>query len=135
MIAQKSGKIVNISSVSALVGIVKGVNYSAAKAAIIGFTKGLAREVGGYGINVNVVCPGTVFPARMEDTGEKSAFRDPNFLPWQTPEFVEAAIKRCPMARLGTPEDVADAVVFLASEAANYITGHVLTVDGGWTMA
>jgi len=134
MIAQRSGRIVNMSSVLALIGGVKSVNYGAVKAAIIGFTKGLAHEVGGYGITVNAVCPGAIFPTSLKDTGEKSAFRDPGFIPWQTSEVQEAAIKRCALGRIGRAEDVANAVLFLASDAASYITGHALTVDGGWTM-
>ncbi len=134
MIAQGAGRIVNMSSVLALIGAAKSVNYSAAKAAIMGFTKGLAHEIGSHGITINAVCPGAIFPASLADAGEKSAFRDPNFIPWQSDAVQNAAIQRCALGRIGRAEDVAHAVVFLASDAASYITGHTITVDGGWTM-
>ncbi|MHA2621602.1 MAG: 3-oxoacyl-ACP reductase family protein [bacterium JZ-2024 1] len=113
---QKSGRIVNITSINGLRGKFGQSNYAAAKAGIIGFTKSVARELGPFGVTVNAVAPGLI-----ETDMVRSA-----------PESVrEKALAEIVLGRLGTPEDVAFAVTFLCSERARHITGEVLRVDGG----
>lgn len=112
----KGGKIINISSVSGVIGNPGQANYSASKAGVIGLTKSLARELSSRGICVNAVAPGFV------ETDMTSA------MPEKTLEAAKATI---PLGRLGKPEDIANMVAFLASDMANYITGQVICVDGG----
>lgn len=119
MMKQRYGRIVNISSVSGLIGNAGQANYSAAKAGVIGLTKSYAREVASRNITVNAVAPGFV----KTDMTEKLSS-----------EVVEAALKTIPAGRFGEVEDIANAVCFLASESAAYITGEVLRVDGGIAM-
>ncbi|HEY8498019.1 MAG TPA: 3-oxoacyl-[acyl-carrier-protein] reductase [Limnochordales bacterium] len=119
MLRQRYGRIVNVSSVAGLVGNPGQCNYAASKAAIIGFSRSLAREVASRNITVNVVAPGFI---ATEMTAEP------------TPRQ-QALSAQIPMGRLGRPEEVASAVAFLASDDASYITGHVLVIDGGLTMA
>jgi 3-oxoacyl-[acyl-carrier protein] reductase len=119
MMRQKYGRIVNITSVAGLAGNPGQTNYSASKAGLIGFTKSLAKEIGGRNITVNAVAPGFV-PTDLT-----------SLLPQN---FLDEAIKMTPLGRLGTIEDVAYAVAFLASDEAAYITGQVLSVDGGLAM-
>jgi 3-oxoacyl-[acyl-carrier protein] reductase len=119
MMKQRQGKIVNISSVVGIIGNPGQTNYAASKAGIIGFSKSLAKELGGRGITVNVVAPGYI------ETEMTAAL----------PEAArQAMLGAVTLGRPGTPEDVAAAVLFLASPAADYITGHVLNVDGGLAM-
>jgi 3-oxoacyl-[acyl-carrier protein] reductase len=119
MLKSKGGRIINISSVSGQAGSGGQANYSAAKAGLIGFTKALAREVGSRGITVNAVAPGFI---ETDMTNALSA------------EFKQKIQDQIPLERFGKPEDVAEAVAFLASDAANYITGQVLAVNGGMVM-
>lgn len=116
MIKQRSGKIINISSVSGVVGNVGQVNYSAAKAGLIGMTKSLAKELASRGINVNAVAPGFI---KTDMTGQLSN------------EILDKVVETIPLKRLGEPSDIANMVVFLASEKSDYITGQVFQVDGG----
>ena len=113
---QRAGKIVNISSVSGILGNAGQANYSASKAGIIGLTKAVARELASRGINVNAVAPGFV------ETDMTDALPD---------SVKEGLCAQIPLGRNGKPEDIAKAVAFLASPAADYITGQVLSVDGG----
>lgn len=119
MMKQRYGRIVNLSSVTGLMGNMGQTNYAAAKAGILGMTKSYAREVASRGITVNAVAPGFI------DTDMTEA------MPEGAKDKIIAGI---PMGRTGKPEDVAEAVAFLASEQAGYITGEVLRVDGGMAM-
>lgn len=119
MMKQRYGRIVNISSVSGLAGQAGQTNYSASKAGLIGFTKALAREVASRNITVNAVAPGFV----------------PTYLTNDLPaELKESMMKLTPVGRFGKPEEIAYAVAFFAAEEAAYVTGQVLSVDGGMFM-
>lgn len=119
MMKQRYGRIVNITSVVGLSGNAGQTNYAASKAGLIGFTKSLAKELGSRNITVNAVAPGYITTALTDVL---------------TDEYRAAAIKATPMGRLGSPEDVAYAVAFLVSDQASYITGQILSVDGGMVM-
>jgi 3-oxoacyl-[acyl-carrier protein] reductase len=116
MLRQHYGRIVNITSVSGLGGNAGQANYASAKAGLIGLTKTVAKELGSRGITCNAIAPGLV----LTDLTASLA-----------PDLVQTAIERTPLARAGTPEDMAAAVAFLASDEADFITGQVLAVDGG----
>ena len=118
MLKQRAGRIINITSVSGILGNVGQANYAASKAGIIGLTKTMAREFASRGITVNAIAPGFV------DTDMTQV------LPEQIKEKVTAQI---PLGRFGKPEDIANMAAYLASEKAGYITGQIITVDGGWT--
>jgi 3-oxoacyl-[acyl-carrier protein] reductase len=116
MIPHKKGKIVNISSISGIIGTAGQVNYAAAKAGVIAFTKALARELGSFNIQVNAVAPGLIETEMVTHIPR---------------ERVETIIQSTSLGRMGRPEEVARAVLFLASDWADYITGQVIVVDGG----
>ena len=116
MLKQRSGKIVNISSVVGILGNVGQMNYAASKAAVIGMTKSLARELASRKITVNAIAPGMIETAMTEKMTEKAK---------------EAVLQAIPFHAMGAAEDVANAVAFLAGEESGYITGQVLCVDGG----
>ena len=116
MIERKTGKVVNFASVNGISGQAGFVDYSAAKAGVIGFTKALAKEVNSYGINVNAVAPGVIETRVVEQIPK---------------ETITGIIESLNLNRLGQPEDVANAVLYLASDEASYVTGHILRVCGG----
>lgn len=113
---QKSGKIVNISSINGMRGKFGQANYAASKAGMIGLTKSAAKELGKYGVNVNAVAPGFIDTGMTKDLPE---------------EIVNQALKETVLRRIGQPEEIADVVAFLCSDSAQYITGEIIRVDGG----
>lgn len=119
MIKQRGGKIINISSVSGVLGNAGQANYAASKAGVIGLTKTMARELASRNILVNAIAPGFVNTDMTEKLGES---------------VKEAAVSQIPLKRFGNPEDIAEMAVFLASSKADYITGQVIHVDGGMAM-
>lgn len=133
MIAQKRGAVVSIGSDAGRMGEYREGVYAACKAGVIGLTKTLAREVGRHGIRLNVVCPGTTMPDSNEEFGSSSMWAG-DLGEWNTPQMRERISKAYPLRRVGRPADVANAVVFLASDAASFITGQTLSVSGGYTM-
>jgi 3-oxoacyl-[acyl-carrier protein] reductase len=119
MLKQRWGRIINVTSVFGQMGQAGQANYAASKAGLIGLTMAIAREVGSRNITCNAVAPGFIETAMTAGLSE---------------EFRQNAVKQIPLGRVGTPEDVASAVAFLASDQASYITGHVLSVNGGMLM-
>jgi 3-oxoacyl-[acyl-carrier protein] reductase len=115
-IKQKAGKIINISSVSGILGNAGQANYSASKAGVIGLTKSVAREFASRGINVNAVAPGFVDTDMTKNMTDDAKSQINNMIP---------------MGKMGTTKDIADLVLFLAGDNSNYITGQVICVDGG----
>lgn len=116
MLKQRSGRIINITSIIGLMGNPGQSNYAASKAGIIGFTKSLAKEIGSRNITVNAIAPGFIETDMTKDLPEENR---------------KAMLETIPLKRTGTPEDIANAVLFLASDLASYITGTVLNVSGG----
>jgi 3-oxoacyl-[acyl-carrier protein] reductase len=119
MLKQRGGRIINITSIFGQMGQAGQANYASSKAGLIGLTMAIAREVGSRNITCNAVAPGFI------ETAMTSGLSD---------DLRKAALQNIPLGRLGTPEDVANAVAFLASEEASYITGHVLNINGGMFM-
>lgn len=119
MIKQRSGRIINMASIVGITGNAGQINYAAAKAGMIGVTKSLAREIASRGITVNAVAPGFIETDMTKDLPE---------------EAKKAMLAGIPMKRIGQPKDIANAVLFLASDQASYITGQVLQVNGGMDM-
>ncbi len=135
MIGRSYGKIVNISSASGQSGLaaIDLAVYGGAKGGVIALSRALAWEFGRYGINVNAVCPGWIVPAAQDDVGEKSFWKQWGYDTY-TPEMLQKAMKYWPIRRLGRPEDIADTVLFLASDRAAFLTGQTISVSGGLTM-
>jgi 3-oxoacyl-[acyl-carrier protein] reductase len=119
MLKQRWGRIINVTSVFGQMGQAGQANYAASKAGLIGLTMAIAREVGSRNITCNAVAPGFI------ETAMTSGFSE---------DFKQNALKAIPLGRVGTPEDVANAIAFLASDEASYITGHVLSINGGMLM-
>ena len=119
MMKQHYGRIINITSVSGLAGQAGQTNYSSSKAGLIGFTKALAKEVGSRNITVNAIAPGYIETVLTDDLPQ---------------ELKDLALKMTPVGRFGEPQDIANAVAFLASDEVSFITGQVLSVDGGMVM-
>jgi 2-hydroxycyclohexanecarboxyl-CoA dehydrogenase len=134
MIARKAGAVVSLGSDAGRIGEFREAVYGACKAGIISMSKSLAREVGRHGIRLNVVCPGMTIPQSDEDFGERSMWAAETNRAWTTPEMQARIAKAYPLRRIGRAEDVAAAVVFLASDAATFVTGQTLSVSGGYTM-
>lgn len=119
MMKARQGKIINVTSVVGLMGNAGQTNYAASKSGMIGFTKSLAKEIGGRGISVNCIAPGFIKTDMTDVLSDTQK---------------EALLEQIPMGRLGDPQDIANAALFLASPLSNYITGQVVTVDGGMVM-
>ncbi|MDD5953440.1 MAG: 3-oxoacyl-[acyl-carrier-protein] reductase [Oscillospiraceae bacterium] len=116
MMKQRSGKIISLSSVAGVAGNAGQSNYSASKAGIIGMTKTLAKEIGSRGVNVNAVAPGMIETDMTANLPQ---------------DIKDSVAKQIPMARYGKPEEIANVIAFLASDAASYVTGQVINIDGG----
>jgi len=119
MIKNRYGKIINISSIYGRIGAIGDANYAASKAGVIGFTKSVAKEVARYRINVNAILPGLIDTPLLRGIPEK---------------YLKPMMEEIPLKRVGTPEDIANVVAFLASDEASYITGAAIEVTGGWNM-
>ena len=124
MIAQGGGKIINISSVAGIVPLRLQIAYCAAKAGVVNLTRGMALELAPYNINVNAIAPGSTV---TQGTRELFYSDDP-----EKKKLAESLLSHVPLKRPGTPQDIANAALYLASAAADYVTGHILVVDGGW---
>ena len=134
MIARQAGAIVSMGSDAGRMGEFREGVYGACKAGVIALSKSLAREVGRYGIRLNVVCPGMTMPESEEEIGGLSMWAAEVNKQWQTPEMKARIAKAYPLRRVARPDDITGAVLFLASAAAGFITGQTLSVSGGYTM-
>ena len=133
MVEQQGGSIVCLSSDAGRMGEYREAVYSACKAGVIALSKSIARETGRYGLRLNCVCPGLVVPPEEESISETSMWHEMRQV--FTPEARERAVRAYPLRRMAEPREIANAVVFLASDAAGFITGQTLSVSGGYTMA
>jgi gluconate 5-dehydrogenase len=122
MIARRSGKIINVASITSAIGLSNIAIYSATKGAVAQLTRSLAAEMGKHNIQVNALCPGFVLTPMTKKL-------------WSMPHMQAWGRQRVPLGRLATPEDLIGATVFLASRASDYVTGHLLYVDGGYSVA
>jgi 2-deoxy-D-gluconate 3-dehydrogenase len=119
MIQQKSGSIINIASIAGINAYQQGAAYSSSKGGVILLTKALAAEWGKYNIRVNAICPGVILTDMTKDMMENE-------------DFKKGTLSKVPLGRVGMPEDIGNVALFLASDAAAYVTGHALVADGGW---
>jgi 2-hydroxycyclohexanecarboxyl-CoA dehydrogenase len=132
MIERRSGRVVSIGSDAGRIGEWREAVYSGTKASVVAMSKAIAREVGRYGITLNVVCPGFT-PGRAEESGEGSIWRGEQGSQFDD-ETLEKVARSYPLRRLGRPEDIVPVVLLLASERASYVTGQTWSVSGGYTM-
>ncbi len=132
MVKQNGGAIVSISSDASRQGEPREAVYGGVKAAVNSFMKTIAKENGRYGIRCNVVCPGVTIPATSDEVGGNSMWTNAESM--FTPEQLEKVAKALPLRKVGRPQDIANAVVFLASGKAGHVTGQVLSVSGGYSM-
>ena len=123
MVKRRRGVIINLSSVAGIVPLRLQVAYDVAKAAVVNFTRCHAVEVGAYGVRVNAIAPGSTLT-----DATRQAFYNP-----AAKQFADSLLSHIPLGRPGEPEDIANAALYLASDESNYVTGHILVVDGGWT--
>ncbi len=133
MAERQRGSIVCLSSDAGRMGEYREAVYSACKAGVIALSKSIARETGRYGLRLNCVCPGLVVPPEEETISETSMWHEMRTV--FTPEVRERAVRAYPLRRMAQAREIANAVVFLASDAAGFITGQTLSVSGGYTMA
>ena len=133
MVERQGGSIVCLSSDAGRMGEYREAVYSACKAGVIALSKSIARETGRHGLRLNCVCPGLVVPPEDETISETSMWHEMRQV--FTPEARERAVRAYPLRRMAEPREIANAVVFLASDAAGFITGQTLSVSGGYTMA
>ena len=133
MVERQGGSIVCLSSDAGRMGEYREAVYSACKAGVIALSKSIARETGRHGLRLNCVCPGLVVPPEEETISETSMWHEMRQV--FTPEARERAVRAYPLRRMAEPREIANAVVFLASDAAGFITGQTLSVSGGYTMA
>ena len=136
MIQQKYGRVVNIGSDAGRVGEFREAVYGGCKGAVIALTKALARENGRYGITFNTICPGATVPADPAKEAGKDSMWAPSNPAWElfTPETLAKVASKYPLRRIGKPQDIANAVLFFASDGAEFITGQTLSVSGGYSM-
>jgi 2-hydroxycyclohexanecarboxyl-CoA dehydrogenase len=134
MVARSSGVVVNIASDAGRIGEYREAVYSACKGGVIAMSKSLARELGRNRIRLNVVCPGATLPAADDEVSKQSLWAESEMKAWLTPDVRARIAKAYPLGRVGAGEDVARAVLFLASDAASFVTGQTLSVSGGYSM-
>jgi 2-hydroxycyclohexanecarboxyl-CoA dehydrogenase len=134
MVARKSGAIVSLGSDAGRIGEFREGVYGACKAGVMALSKSIAREVGKFGIRLNVVCPGMTMPHSEDQIGSLSMWNAQENRAWMTDEMRARIAKAYPLRRVAAPEDVTGAVLFLASDQAGFITGQTLSVSGGYTM-
>lgn len=132
MVEKRYGRVVMLASDAGKMGEFREAVYGACKAGVIALSKSLGRETGRYNITFNTVCPGMTIPASGEDVGEQSLWRDMSKL--ITPDLHQKVAQSYPLRRLGTAKDIANAVLFLVSDCASFVTGQSLSVSGGYTM-
>ncbi len=134
MIARKGGAIVSMGSDAGRIGEFREGVYGACKAGVIALSKSIAREVGKFGVRLNVVCPGMTMPSGDEEIGGLSMWQAQENRAWMTDEMRARIGRAYPLRRVARPDDVTGAVLFLASDQAGFITGQTLSVSGGYTM-
>jgi 2-hydroxycyclohexanecarboxyl-CoA dehydrogenase len=134
MISRSRGAVVSIASDAGRIGEYREGVYGACKAGVIALSKTLARENGRHNVRFNVVCPGTTLPSPDEDVSPNSLWATDEMKVWLEDDMRSRIAKAYPLRRLGTPADIAPAVLFLASDAASFVTGQTLSVSGGYSM-
>lgn len=134
MVERGHGAIVSVGSDAGRIGEYREAVYGACKAGVIALSKSLSREYGKHGVRFNVVCPGTTMPESDDEISALSMWRGGHTKEWNTPEMRARIAKAYPLRRVGTPQDVAPAVVFLSSQSASFITGQTLSASGGYSM-